>query len=140
MADEFSFFLSQTRQAPLKEKVDGLSEIIENMMKIILSFPDMVDNAINNLAQKVYSLESQIRALDQKIETMKNSMVAAPMGSSQGAPLPAGVPPRPPGAPPPPPGAPPAPPKPQEPVNPMSLRSSIMDELKTLFAKRKDTG
>ena len=67
------------------------------------------------------------------------SRVAAASGANLAVPAVAsgpGAPPPPPGAPPPPPGRAP-PPKSGAPAGPVSLRGSIMDELKTLFSKRK---
>ncbi len=109
------------------------------MMKVILTIPEMVDASISSLNQRIIGIENRITALDTKVNNIK---VAAPGPATPGMPGAPPAPPGPPGAPPPPPrpgapGAPPGPPQPQAPANPISLRSSIMDELKTLFAKRK---
>ena len=141
MAEEFSNFLDQTREAPLREKVDGLSEIIEKMMMLIMSIPDNVDKLFSNINDKITGIDKKINGLEGKIANLKVSQgivanPSAPISTSGGAP---GAPPPPPGAPPMP-GAPPrpgAPPTPPRPANPVSLRSSIMGELKELFKKRR---
>ncbi len=126
MADEFNAVLNSMREAPIREQVEGLSVVIEKMMMLIMSIPDMVDKQLNQLNQQIVSLQSQVSSLESRIAS---GATAAP-----GAPAPragAGMP----GAPPPPPGAPA--PRPQAPANPISLRSSIMGELKELFKKRR---
>jgi hypothetical protein len=133
MAEEFSNFLDQTREAPLREKVDGLSDIIEKMMMLIMSIPDNVDRLFANINDKITNIDKKINDLDGKIANLKVAP-AAPLAANSSAPIAS------PGVPPPPPGAPPrpgAPPTPPRPANPVSLRSSIMGELKELFKKRR---
>ncbi|MHA1727264.1 MAG: hypothetical protein ACTSWY_00870 [Promethearchaeota archaeon] len=134
MSEEFSNFLDQTREKPIREKVDALSEILEKMMMIIMSIPESVDKVISDLSLRISNIDNRINGIENKIANLKASptpTVASPSGPS---------PPLPPGAPPPPPGAPSrpgTPPKPARPANPTSLRTSIMGELKDLFKKRK---
>lgn len=133
MAEEFSNFLDKTREAPLREKVDGLSEIIEKMMMLIMSIPDNVDRLFTNINDKITNIDKKINGLEGKIANLKVGP-AASEGANSSTPIAS------PGAPPPPPGAPPrpgAPPTPPRPANPVSLRSSIMGELKELFKKRR---
>ena len=127
MAEEFSNFLDQTREAPLREKVDGLSDIIEKMMMLIMSIPDNVDRLFTNINDKITNIDKKINDLDGKIANLKVAP-AASLATNSSTPISS------PGAPPPPPGAPPTPPRP---ANPVSLRSSIMGELKELFKKRR---
>ena len=71
MAEEFSNFLDQTREAPIREKVDGLSEIIEKMMILIMSIPESVDKLISNLNDRINAMDSRIASLDGKIANIK---------------------------------------------------------------------
>ncbi|MCK4796418.1 MAG: hypothetical protein KAT05_03500, partial [Spirochaetes bacterium] len=64
MAEEFSNFLDQTREAPLREKVDGLSDIIEKMMMLIMSIPDNVDRLFSNITDKITNIDMKINGLE----------------------------------------------------------------------------
>ena len=129
MADEFNSVLNSMREAPIREQVEGLSDVIEKMMMLIMSIPDMVDKQINQLNQQINGLHTKISGLESRIAA---GATAAPAAGAGAPPPPGGAVP---GAPPPPPGAPA--PRPQAPANPISLRSSIMGELKELFKKRR---
>ncbi len=127
MADEFNAVLNSMREAPIREQVEGLSEVIEKMMMLIMSIPERVDIMIAQLNNQIGTLQSQISTLESRIAAGATAAPAAGVTSGPGPAVP--------GAPPPPPGAPA--PRPQAPANPISLRSSIMGELKELFAKRR---
>ena len=111
-----------------------MADIIEKLMQIVLSIPEMMDKALDEIRGQIYGVNTRIGGIDGKIRALESRTIGAPTtGSAPGAP------PGPPG-PPPPPGAPPAPPRPgapARPANPISLRSSIMGELKDLFKKRR---
>ena len=126
MSDEFNAVLNSMREAPLREQVEGLSNVIEKMMMLIMSIPDQVDTMVNQSQSQIGGLQSKITGLESRIAS---GATAAPASGPGGAP--GGAP----SAPPPPPGAPA--PRPQAPANPISLRSSIMGELKELFKKRR---
>ena len=139
MAEEFNSFLAKAKKSPIEDKVNAFGDIIEKIMSIVLRIPDLVDNSLNGINQKIASLESRVSSM--------NSQYA---GGMSGAPTGAGMPPpppgTPPGGPPPPPGGPPGGPPPppggprpgpSAPASPVSLRGAIMGELKQLFAKRK---
>jgi hypothetical protein len=126
MADEFNAVLNSMREAPIREQIEGLSEVIEKMMILIMSIPERVDAMINDLNNQINGLNSKIATLESRIAAGASAAPAA------GAPSPGSSGP---GVPPPPPSAPA--PRPQAPANPISLRSSIMGELKELFAKRR---
>ncbi|MGQ4875812.1 MAG: hypothetical protein ACP6IY_17240 [Promethearchaeia archaeon] len=142
IADEFANFLAEARKAPLEEKLNAFGDIVENIMNIVLKIPDLVDQTLANLIQKINGMESRLNSLANEINAIK-ARGGAPAGPSPGGP--AGGP----GAPPPPPGAPPGPPPPpggppggpgsgpSRPASPATLRGAIMSELKQLFAKRK---
>jgi len=137
-AEEFASFLDSTRKAPLEEKLNAFGDIIEKIMSIILRIPDLVDQSLGSINEKVSNLQNQINSL--------NNQIAPGQLRSGGAPATAGpVATRAPGGPPPPPpsgppGGPPGPgptPGPSRPASPVSLRGAIMGELKSLFARRK---
>ncbi|HMF33682.1 MAG TPA: hypothetical protein VKK79_19820, partial [Candidatus Lokiarchaeia archaeon] len=120
-----------------------LSEIVENIMQLILKIPDMVDASLNQIRNQIAQVNAQVTGLAGRVQAFESGG-AGPSASgkgSGGAGSPARPPPPPgvPGAPPPPPGAPRPPGAPAAAAtdNPVSLRSSIMGELKALFAKRK---
>lgn len=127
MSDEFNAVLNSMREAPIREQVEGLSDVIEKMMMLIMSIPDQVDTMVNGLQSQISGLQTKISGLESRIAS---GATAAPGVGA--VPSPGGAAP---GAPPPPPGAPA--PRPQAPANPISLRSSIMGELKELFKKRR---
>jgi hypothetical protein len=126
MADEFNAVLNSMREAPIRDQIEGLSEVIEKMMILIMSIPERVDAMVSDLNNQINGLNSKITNLESRIASGGTVAPAASAPISGGAG---------PGAPPPPPGAPA--PRPQAPANPISLRSSIMGELKELFAKRR---
>ena len=127
MADEFNSVLNSMREAPIREQVEGLSIVIEKMMMLIMSIPDQVDTMVAGLQAQIGGLQTKISGLESRIAS--GATVAPGVGAAPG---PGGAAP---GAPPPPPGAPA--PRPQAHANPISLRSSIMGELKELFKKRR---
>ncbi len=141
MAEEFAGFINASREGPVRDQVATLSEIVENIMQLILKIPDMVDGSLNAFRSQLAQVTTQVGTLSGRIQAIEGRLsggaTIAPAGPGMAGP---GVPPPPgaPGVPPPPPGA-PRPPGPAAPAtdNPVSLRASIMGELKALFAKRK---
>ncbi len=137
-AEEFASFLDSTRKAPLEEKLNAFGDIIEKIMSIVLRIPDLVDQSLGVVNDKVTSLQNQLNTLNNQIRSGGAPAAAMP---TTAAPVttpalggPPGVPPPPPG----PPGGPRSPaPAPARPASPVSLRGAIMGELKQLFAKRK---
>ena len=144
-AEEFSSFLDKARKSPIEDKVNAFGDIVEKMMSMILRIPDLVDQSLLTINQKLTSLETRLNAVNNDITAIKSRssssipIVAAP-SSPTSAPPPSGAPPPPPGGPPggPPPG--PGGPGAARPASPVSLRGAIMSELKTLFAKRQNQG
>jgi hypothetical protein len=138
MSDFFSA-LDNTKDTPIKEKVEQLSEFLEKIMSIVLEIPVQVDKIIQDLANNINRIEGRVNTIQNEVTQLKARGVA-PAGGPGGAPAPppppgGGPPPPPGGAPPPPPGGAPAN---NAPVNPMSLRGAIMGELKSLLARRKN--
>jgi hypothetical protein len=146
MAEEFAGFINASREGPVRDQVAQLSEIVENIMQLILKIPDMVDGSLNAIRAQIAQVNAQVGTLSGRLQAIESRVTSgasiAPAGPGMAAPAvppPMGAPG--PGMPPPPPGAPrpPGPGPAPAPVadNPVSLRASIMGELKALFAKRK---
>ena len=144
-AEEFASFLDSTRKAPLEEKLNAFGDIIEKIMSIVLRIPDLVDQSLGTVNDKVSNLQNQINSLNNQMSSVRSGgspAAAAPGGT---APLttrapggsPGGPPPPPPAGPPGGPRGPGTAPAPSRPASPVSLRGAIMGELKQLFAKRR---
>jgi len=147
MAEEFANFMQETKKAPLEEKLNTFGDIVEKMMSMILRIPDLVDQSLAVVGQRMSTLESRINSINNDVSALRTRgtgaapVIASPTAPSSAPPPPGGPPGAPPGAPPGgPPGGPPGarpPPGGPRPASPVSLRGAIMGELKSLFAKRK---
>lgn len=148
MAEEFANFMAETKKAPLEEKLNAFGDIIERMMSVILKIPDLVDQSLATVNQKITTLESRFNTINNEVSSLRTKgigtspVIASPTPPSS-APPPSGGPP---GSPPPPPsGGPPGSPPPPggpgaaRPASPVSLRGAIMGELKQLFSKRNQS-
>lgn len=139
-AEEFATFLDNTRKAPLEEKLSAFGDIIEKIMSIVLRIPDLVDQSLGVINEKVSNLQNQVNSLNSQISSRSGAAPAAALGPSApaAARAPGSPPPPPPGGPPGGPRGPGPTPGPSRPASPVSLRGAIMGELKSLFAKRKN--
>lgn len=130
---EFIDFLGMQKKGSTDEKLQRVMETMEVLSSIV---GDKLPTIIN---QQIQSLQQQIDAINARLSSLQGG--AAPQGKKAGAPLPPGMkaaPPPPGMSAPPPPGAPPPPPGARPGAGgPVSLKASIMDELKSLLAKRK---
>ncbi len=141
MSSEFLDFLGTSKKGSLDEKLQRVMETMEVLSSIV---GDKLPTIINT---QIQGLQQQIDAINARLNAGGGSMGGAPMPPGMNGPampMPPGVMggpgmppppgmgmPPPPGGPPPPPGARPAG------GGPMSLKASIMDELKSLLAKRR---
>ncbi len=118
---------------PMLRKVEGLGDILDKLMNAMMSLTSQMDTQITTLNQQVAILSSRISLLEQAPPT---TGTPASGGRSVKGPAKPGIA-LPPGlvAPPPPPGS--AVPKPRSQVSDQSLRQNIMEELRTIFAKRR---
>jgi hypothetical protein len=138
MSNEFLDFLGAAKKGSTNEKIERIMETIEVLSSIV---GDKLPTIVN---QQIASLQQQIDQINQKLSTL-GAGGARPPGTGPPPPGTRGGPPPPPGmgpsGPPPMPGGPPPPPgaRPSG-TGQMSLKASIMDELKTLLAKRKAEG
>jgi len=136
-------FLGTTRKGSLEEKINSIIETLEVLSSIVGDkLPMIVSQQIQGLQQQIDQVKQQIAGLGRSAGPP--GMGGAPVPPGMGAPPgmapgmmtgPPGMmggPPPIPGGPPPPPGA-----RPQGPASPVSLKASIMDELKTLLAKKR---
>ena len=147
MAEEFANFMAETKKAPLEEKLNAFGDIVERMMSVILKIPDLVDQSLASVNQKISTLESRFNTINNEVSSLRTkgggaSPIIASPASPSSAPPPSGGPP---GGPPPPPGGPPGGPPPggpgaARPASPVTLRGAIMGELKQLFSKRNQSG
>ncbi len=135
MAEEFYKFLEKARGQPIEEKIKKFGEIVEKIMHLTLSIPDIFDKNlieinkridfiegdINSLNDKVSDLETQIEAQKEKQEAVKK--VKKPEESEKVKDL----------------KKPPDLSHPQRedkpPVRKQSTRKILMDELKRLFSQ-----
>jgi len=145
MAEEFANFMQEAKKAPIEEKLNAFGDIVERMMSVILKIPDLVDQSLATVNQKISTLESRFTTINNDLSALRtrgvgaSPVIAAPTSPSN-APPPSGGPP---GGPPSPPGGPPGGPPPPggaRPASPVSLRGAIMGELKQLFSKRNQSG
>jgi len=142
MAEEFANFMQETKKAPLEEKLNAFGDIVERMMSVILRIPDLVDQSLAGVGQRIATLESRITTMNNEVSALRtrgtgaSPVIAAPSAPASAPPPSAGPPGGPPGGPPPPPGGPGA----ARPASPVSLRGAIMGELKQLFSKRAQSG
>ncbi|MFX0099725.1 MAG: hypothetical protein ACFFCS_09090 [Candidatus Hodarchaeota archaeon] len=150
---EFIDFLGSARKGSTEDKIEKIMETIEVLSSIVGDkLPTIINQQIQNLEQKIQNLEYKVQNLQTAGPPGASTGAPPPPGMSSGAPAPPGMmgpgrpggpPPMPGGGPPPPPGmggpgAPPPPPGPSRgPAGPVSLKASIMDELKTLLKKRR---
>ncbi len=143
MAEEFNTFLAEAKKSPIEEKVNAFGDIVEKIMSIVLRIPDLVDQSLNGLNQKISNVESRINTLNSDLASLKARGGVASLGAvgpkapGTPPPPPGGPPGVPPGTPPPPPGGPPGGPGGGRPASPVSLRGAILGELKQLFAKKQ---
>jgi len=142
MAEEFANFMQEAKKAPLEEKLNTFGDIVERMMSMILRIPDLVDQSLANVGQRIATLESRITTINNEVSALRtrgtgaSPVIAAPSAPASAPPPSAGPPGGPPGGPPPPPGGPGG----VRPASPVSLRGAIMGELKQLFSKRAQSG
>jgi len=142
MAEEFANFMNETKKAPLEEKLNAFGDIVERMMSVILRIPDLVDQSLAGVGQRISTLESRITTINSEVSALRTRgsgatpAIAAPSAPASVPPPSTGPPGGPPGGPPPPPGGPGA----ARPASPVSLRGAIMGELKQLFSKRSQSG
>ena len=135
MAEEFANFMNETKKAPLEEKLNAFGDIVERMMSVILKIPDLVDQSLASVGQRISTLESRITTINNEVSALRtrgtgaSPVIAAPSAPASAPPPMAG-----------PPGGPPGGPGGARPASPVSLRGAIMGELKQLFSKRSQSG
>lgn len=116
MSEEFSNALKDAKKGTAEEKIDALASIIEDMMHIILEMPEIFDDIVDGLMEKIVSLDTKLNSL---------SNLQKSTDTTQVKPLP------------PPPPPPPIEEKEKTIYKRPSTKRLIIDELKELFAKKK---
>ncbi len=132
----------QSLNDPMLRRVEGLGEILDKLTNTMMTLTSQMLDQINNISQQVSALNGRVYNLEQA--TPASSATASGAAPGKGSAKPGATPP--PGVvvPPPPPGIgrpPPAPGagnvKARAQASDQSLRQNIMEELRTIFARRK---
>jgi hypothetical protein len=122
MSRDFATFMSSISGESSEQRINELMEILDKVMQIIM-------NSVDNLTNRIFSLENNVNATMQRVVKLESRPVAvapAALGAVPGPAAPA-------------PMAPP-PPKPEPThLSPVSARSALQSELKQLFARRKQS-
>jgi hypothetical protein len=98
MAEEFANFMQETRKAPLEEKLNTFGDIVEKMMSMILRIPDLVDQSLAVVSQRISTLESRINSVNSDLSALRTRgigaapVIASPTAPSSAPPPPAGPP------------------------------------------------
>ena len=116
MSEEFSEALKDAKKGTAEEKIDALASIIEDMMHIILEMPEIFDEIVDELNEKIIGLDTKLKSLS-NLQTSNDIQQVKPL--------------------PPPPPPPPIEQKEKTIHKSPSTKRLIMDELKELFAKKK---
>ena len=127
MSREFANFMESVKEQPIEDQVTEISDILTKVMAIVVS-------AIDDLTQRMTTLEQTLQNNAIEINSLKNNVTKLQQSPPTLTPQPQiqgtepGV-----TNPPPPPPPKPAP----KPMSPLSARSAINSELKALFSKGK---
>ena len=84
MAEEFANFMQETKKAPLEEKLNAFGDIVERMMSVILRIPDLVDQSLAGVGQRISTLESRITTMNNEVSALRtrgsgsSPVIAAP--------------------------------------------------------------
>ena len=68
MAEEFAGFINASREGPVRDQVAQLSEIVENIMQLILKIPDMVDGSLNAFRSQLAQVTTQVGTLSGRLQ------------------------------------------------------------------------
>ena len=114
MSEEFSEALKDAKKGSAEEKIDALASIIGDMMHVILEMPGIFDEIVDDLNEKIVSLDAKLNSLS-NLQTSDD-----PLQVKQLKPPPAPIV------------------EERKPIiRERSTKRLIMDELKELFAKKK---
>ncbi|MHA1784647.1 MAG: hypothetical protein ACTSVY_09370 [Candidatus Helarchaeota archaeon] len=131
MSKDFANFMESIKEEPFEEQLNEFSDILTKVMAIVVSAIDDMTQRMSTLEQMLNANTSEINALKTNMTNLQQRAIAAPVDSSGQPQLLGNAPNM--KAP-----APPPPPKPKpKPLSPLSARSAINSELKALFSKRR---
>jgi len=121
----------QSLNDPTMRKVEGLGEILDKLTNTMMNLTSQLFDQVAGLNQQISVLNNRVSFLEQSAPAGTGIAPGAIPAKSPLTPIavPLGLTP-----PPPPPGA--TPPK-SKPESPLNLRQNIMEELRTIFAKRR---
>ena len=63
MSEEFSEALKDAKKGSAEEKIDALASIIGDMMHVILEMPGIFDEIVDDLNEKIVSLDAKLNSL-----------------------------------------------------------------------------
>lgn len=64
MATEFNKILNEAKKGSVEEKIDALARIIEDMMHIVLTMPDIFDQITEGINKKINDLETMVNQIN----------------------------------------------------------------------------
>ena len=116
MSKDFASFMASISGESVEQRINELMEILDQVMMIII-------NSIDQLSERIVKLETGIQNMANIVAKFESGSVLN-ASSAQTTPSMAAPP----------------PPKPTpKPMSPISARSALQNELKQLFARRKQT-
>lgn len=132
MAKELNKILEDSKKGTADERIDVLASIIEDMMQLVLTIPSIFDDIMNQVSEKLSSLESKIQTFEQanKVKADAKKKFLDEIKTSTSTTLTQPKPPPPPPT-----------PKIQEDKKEYkgaNTKRMIMDELKELFKKKDE--
>ena len=65
MAKELNKILEDSKKGTAEERIDVLASIIEDMMQLVLTIPGIFDDIMNQVSEKLSSLESKLENYEQ---------------------------------------------------------------------------
>ncbi|MFX1258928.1 MAG: hypothetical protein ACFFAN_13805 [Promethearchaeota archaeon] len=77
MAEEFNKILKEAKKGTSEEKINALTSIIEDMMHIILKIPDIFDEMMNSLNDKIIDLEQKFNNLNRLKTTTDTTILSS---------------------------------------------------------------
>ncbi|OLS12454.1 MAG: hypothetical protein RBG13Loki_3933 [Promethearchaeota archaeon CR_4] len=119
----------QSLNDPMLRKVEGLGEILDKLTNTMMNLTAHLNEHVTLLSQQMAMLSNRVSYLEQSVGTDSTKGLLQPLAIPQPTPTTLGLTP-----PPPVPGSMSQNPRPE---SPQSLRQNIMEELRTIFAKRR---
>ena len=65
MSSELNQILEEAKRGSIGERVDSLADIIEDMMQIVLKLPDVFDQIMNGVNERIVGLERKVESIQE---------------------------------------------------------------------------